>query len=181
VGALLSLSRRTTEPFNDVTIVPWSDGPHGRATALQRARLYRFVRRHGEQRITKPARDWLQTVDRDLLNRRGRMLLLAMRGSQLLGLLGFERYGLDVLFVVVHRDARGRRIARRLILEALRKSGRLYARVATDNTASLRTFLRSGLVGIALERGLTGKPTLVLAGGQWHRDELQATYQHQQK
>ncbi len=171
MGALLPLSRHAKEHLNELTIVPWIEVAFGHRTVLPRAELCRFVRRHGEQRITKGARDWLQSVHPGRFNRRGRMLLLARNGSQLLGLLGVERYGLDVLFVVVHRDVRGRRIARRLIHEALQQAGRLYARVATDNTASLRTFLRSGLVGVALERGVTGKPTLVLAGGRWQRDE----------
>ncbi len=152
MGALLPSSR---EPQLNIRNL---DALH-----LEKARLplMNFMRRHGDGRITRRAHKWLQNIDSEQLRRHGTCIVTASIGAQLKGILLVAQHGRQVMAIVVHRTARRQKIGQMLVRHALRNVRFLEARVATDNSSSIGMCFAAGMVAVALERGVTGKPTLL--------------------
>ncbi|WP_051318091.1 GNAT family N-acetyltransferase [Cohnella thermotolerans] len=129
----------------------------------KRFSLLRFIRSHGERRITQAG--WLRLVALAAaeLERPGTAVAVAhTAGGQPAGIAFAAGYGDDACFVVVHPALRGRGICRSLLSRLADEWGRLTCRVAADNTASLAACFAAGLVAVGLESGPTGKATLRL-------------------
>ncbi len=152
MGALLSIPR---EPHIALRTL---DGAH-----LNHARrpLLRFIHNHGDGRITRKAREWLRHVRSEAILRPGQCIVTASSGSQLLGLLLVAGFGEQVMAIVVHKKMRKQKLGQRLVRHALHHVRTLKARVAVDNPASIGMCFAAGMVAVALERGVTGKPTLI--------------------
>jgi ribosomal protein S18 acetylase RimI-like enzyme len=157
VGALLPPSR---EPQLTIRTL---DAIH-----LENARgpLLKFIAQHAGGRITRRARKWLRTVARADLRHAGTCIVTASLGKQLKGVLLVAKHGEQVMAIVVHRSARRKKLGQTLIRHALRHMRFVEARVATDNAASIGMCFAAGMVAIALERGVTGKPTLLFVAGE---------------
>lgn len=127
----------------------------------QRFQLLRFVRRHGERRITGRAWQQLLLAGETELASPGTAIAVAYtQGGCPAGLAFADKYGETVCLVAVHPALRGRGIGRRLLSELARPWSRLTCTVALDNAASVAMCFAAGLVAVGLETGPTGKPTL---------------------
>ncbi len=164
MGALLSLSRQTLEFYA-------IEG----STQLNKERplLIPFIRRHGQKRITGKAKRWLLNLPSSTLHDPGTLILVAKNKGKIIGMLGVADYGKKIMMIVVARQARRQKLGTKLVHFALHRLGKMYARVAYDNIPSLAMFFASGFIALTLERGVTGKPTFVFAGGRWSRLDLE--------
>ncbi|UFJ41506.1 GNAT family N-acetyltransferase [Brevibacillus humidisoli] len=133
--------------------------------------LLKFIRQHGDNRITRRAVHWLKTVRLDP-REDGTRILVALDEKKLVGLFAVAAYGLKEAFLVIHRDCRSMGMGRQLSEAMQQLLPKLYVRVALDHAASLRCFMHSGFVGVKLFDGPTGKPTLYLAAGEWSKADL---------
>ena len=162
MGALLPNDRQNTVSLASNVQLTYLE-----AAQLAQAKrdILSFIRRHGERRITGKAQRWLRRLQAaDIQIAQGTLILIAHEGHRMIGVLGLSRFGRDVLFIVVRRGMRGRKIGQQMIRKVFTQTGTLIARVATDNTPSMAMFFASGLTAVALEKGVTGKPTLVFTG-----------------
>lgn len=141
--------------------------------ARNRRRLIRFIREHGDKRITARAIRWLSSLTSDALNQGGTIVLIYVENKKLLGMLAAADYGRQESFLVIRTDARQRGLGKQLTEAAIMQLGKLYGRVALDNTPSLRTCLSVGMVGFACITGVTGKPTLWLGAGDWSKEDIE--------
>lgn len=137
-----------------------------------RQTLVRFIRKYGERRITRSAIQWLKTVRGSALAEEGNLILAALEGRKLVGLVAAADYGRRESFIVVHPAYRRQGIALELVNELVRRLDRVYGRVALDNIPSLAMCLQAGFVAFALDKGPTGKPTLWLGKGDWRKEEV---------
>lgn len=127
----------------------------------QRFQLLRFVRRHGERRITGRAWQRLLLAGEAELARPGTAIAVAYtQGGCPAGLAFAENFGEAGCLVAVHPALRGRGVGRKLIGELAGPWSRLTCSVALDNAASVAMCFAAGLVAVGLETGPTGKPTL---------------------
>ncbi|CEH31655.1 hypothetical protein AM501_03225 [Aneurinibacillus migulanus] len=138
-----------------------------------REKLIRFSKTYGDRRITARAIRWLQEMPEADINKEGTLLIAHVHNKKLLGLLAVAEYGIQESFLVVHPEARTNRIGKTLTEEAIRRLGKLYARVAADNMPSLKTCFAAQMIAFSCIRGVTGKPTLWLAAGDWSRDDVE--------
>ncbi|AMA73989.1 MULTISPECIES: GNAT family N-acetyltransferase [Aneurinibacillus] len=137
-----------------------------------REKLLRFIHVHGDRRITARAIRWLRALPAEMLEEEGNIVLIYTQNSKLLGCIAVYGYGTQESFLVVHQKAREQGIGTALTNAALSRLGKLYVRVAADNTASLKTCFTIGMVAFACVRGVTGKPTLWLAAGDWRKEDV---------
>jgi GNAT superfamily N-acetyltransferase len=142
------------------------------ALARTREKLIHFIKTHGERRITSRAIRWLQTLSDEALEQEGTLLLVYTQNKKLLGLLAVSEYGIHESFIIVHRKVRRHGIGKTLTEEVVQRLGKLYVRVAADNMASLKTCFSTGMVAFACMKGVTGKPTLWLAAGEWNKKDV---------
>ncbi|MFC5529328.1 GNAT family N-acetyltransferase [Cohnella yongneupensis] len=134
----------------------------------QRFLLLRFVRRHGERRITGHAWQQLLLAGEAELASPGTAIAVAYtQGGCPAGVAFAEKFGESVCLVAVHPALRGRGVGRQLLSELAEPWERLTCNVAIDNAASVAMCFAAGLVAVGLETGPTGKPTLRFV---WKRD-----------
>ncbi|MDR6226657.1 GNAT family N-acetyltransferase [Desmospora profundinema] len=139
--------------------------------ARHRDRLIRFSLRFGDKRITHKALRWLKQVPVNQPFPEGTWMAIALDRDRLCGFILFGRFGLEEAFIVVHPSKRRQRVAEQLLELALNRLDRIYTRVACDNIPSLKLCFAMGLVAFRLVTGPTGKPTLILASGNWSQEE----------
>lgn len=140
--------------------------------------LLKFLRQHGDGRITHHALQWLKKLQPHQLNK-GTCITCALKQKKLIGIVVFANYGLTESFTAVHKDHRNQKIGEKLLKYSLSHFDRLYTRVATDNLPSLKLCFSCGMTAFHLIKGPTGKPTFVFGGGNWSREEwsqLQAAH-----
>lgn len=138
-----------------------------------RHRLVHFIRKNGDKRITSQAIHWLSSLTSEAFGQDGTIVLTYIENRKILGILATADYGRKESFLVVRADARGRGLGKHLTETAIAQLGKLYTRVAIDNTASLKTCLSVGMVGFSCITGVTGKPTLWLGAGDWRRGDIE--------
>ncbi|WNC16215.1 GNAT family N-acetyltransferase [Brevibacillus brevis] len=143
------------------------------ALAESQMTLIRFARQEGERRITKHAIDWLTRLTPKKMAQQKATVALAMNGKRVVGLFAVSRCGLDQSFLVVDKRYRNRGIGKALTTHLCQRLPKLYVRVALDNEASLALFRGMGFEPVKASIGPTGKPTLWLAYGCWHPNDLQ--------
>ncbi|WP_027085377.1 GNAT family N-acetyltransferase [Cohnella panacarvi] len=126
-----------------------------------RFQLLRFVRRHGERRITALAWQKLLLVSEAELAQPGTAIAVAYtQGGCPAGVAFAVQFGESACLVTVHPALRGRGVGRKLLGVLAEPWGRLTCNVAIDNAASVAMCFAAGLVAVGLETGPTGKPTL---------------------
>ncbi|GAB7388662.1 hypothetical protein BSNK01_25000 [Bacillaceae bacterium] len=139
-----------------------------------RTRLMQFFHAYGDKRITRQGMRWLKTVSPgELSAEKGTLILAAVEGNRLLGLLAIADFGRRESFVAVHRKQRRSGIGKRLLEELLKHVDKAYGRVALDNIPSLKMCLAMGMVAFKLVTGPTGKPTLWLGVGNWSKGDVE--------
>jgi len=134
--------------------------------------LLNFIRKYGERRITRSAIQWLKTVRGNGLSEKGTLILAALDGRKLIGLVAVADYGRKESFIVVHPEYRRQGVALEMVNDVVRRLDRVYGRIAIDNIPSLAMCLQAGFVAFALEQGPTGKPTLWIGKGNWRKEEV---------
>lgn len=137
-----------------------------------RKQFIRFFLQHGDKHITKQGLSWLNNAQKEDLKKAGNYVVIVLDKSVLVGIFITVNYGLNESFIAVHRQYRHRDIASDMIQLTLGELGKLYGRVATDNTPSLTLCMENGLVAFALCKGPTGKSTLWLGGGDWSKNDI---------
>ncbi|TCS96779.1 GNAT family N-acetyltransferase [Hazenella coriacea] len=137
-----------------------------------RPQLIRFIRRHGDGRITHRAIRWFQQLIQESWNE-GMIVAATLDKNIITGLIVLGNYGLDESFIAVHPSYRKQKIGETLLQHALHRLGKIYTRVACDNTPSLKLCFACGLTAFQLTYGPTKKPTLWLGGGAWSRRDLE--------
>jgi hypothetical protein len=140
--------------------------------AKRRRHLIQFFRQHGDRRITKDAYDWIQKVKDEDLEQEGTLILCAIEQNKLVGVLIASNYGIDESFITVHKRHRNQHTAQKMVHHTIQQLGKLYGRVAMDNTPSLKVCLDNHMVAFHLFNGPTGKPTLWLGGGNWSKQDV---------
>lgn len=135
--------------------------------ARHRDRLIRFCWRYGDKRITHKALRWLQQLPTDQPFPQGTWMAAALDGKRPIGFILFGQFGLEEAIIVVHPGHRKNGVGEQLLTHALGRLDRVYTRVACDNIPSLKLCFAQGLVAFHLVTGPTGKPTLILGGGNW--------------
>jgi GNAT superfamily N-acetyltransferase len=136
-----------------------------------RLKILSFFWKYGEKRITHKALHWLKQLSGEQYPE-GTLVSIAFEKKQAIGIIVFGRYGLDESIIAVNPAFRKKGIGEALLEHAINELGKVYTRVACDNTPSLKLCFSSGLVAFRLFRGPTGKPTLWLAGGNWDPSEV---------
>jgi ribosomal protein S18 acetylase RimI-like enzyme len=142
------------------------------ALARIRSKLIRFIKIHSDKRITSQAIRWFTQLPEQALMEPGTLILVYIENKKLVGCIAVGEYGRQESFLVVHKAARTNGIGMSLTKAALERLEKLYVRIAADNTASLKTCFAAGMVAFACIRGVTGKPTLWLAAGDWSREDV---------
>lgn len=139
-----------------------------------RFQLLRFVRRHGERRITALAWQKLLLASDMELSQPGTAIAVAYtQGGCPAGVAFADNYGESVCLVAVHPALRGRGVGRKLLGLMAEPWERLTCNVAIDNAPSLAMCFAAGLVAVGLETGPTGKPTLRFV---WRKQEQAAAH-----
>lgn len=132
--------------------------------------LLKFLQQHGDGRITHHALQWFKKLQPHQFDE-GTCMTCALDQKKLIGIVVFANYGLTESFTAVHKKYRNQKIGEKLLKHSLSHLDRLYTRVATDNLPSLKLCFSCGMTAFQLIQGPTGKPTLVLGGGNWSRKE----------
>lgn len=140
------------------------------------ANASRFLRHNGDRRITLSARKWFNNLSPEDLSKPGTEILMMVLGHRIVGISAISFYGIDQSIIAVHRDYRNQGIGEQLVRFHIQSLGKLYARVAVDNQASLKLCFTVGMVAFQLFNGPTGKPTLWLAGGDWKREDIETQF-----
>lgn len=135
--------------------------------------IIRFMRQYGDGRITHHAIRWLQKLEPDHLSE-GTLLAATLDGKKVTGIIAFGNYGIDESLIAVRHDYRKKGVGETLLRYSIGKLGKVYTRVACDNTPSLKLCFSCDLIAFQLFKGPTGKPTLWLAGGEWNPQDIQA-------
>lgn len=140
-----------------------------------RFQLLRFVRRHGERRITAHAWQKLLLISDAELAQPGTAIAVAYtQGGCPAGVAFADHYGESACLVTVHPALRGRGVGRKLLGVLAEPWGRLNCNVAIDNAPSVAMCFAAGLVAVGLETGPTGKPTLRFVRRNQEADAPQA-------
>lgn len=137
-----------------------------------RSRLLLFLRKYGDQRLTHKALRWLRDLPLGL-ELLGTAIAVAVHNKQLVGIIAVGKYGVDEAIIAVKPTARKKGVAKQLVSFIVNRLGRMYARVAVDNTASLNLCFSMNMVAFDMFTGVTGKPTLWLGAGDWRREEIE--------
>lgn len=136
-----------------------------------RSRLLRFLKRYGEKRLTHKALRWLRTLPAQPYSE-GTLVAVALEQRRLVGIVAIGSHGKEEAIIAVKPSSRRHGVGKNLVHYVLQKVDRLYVRVATDNTPSLKLCFSFGMVAFDLFTGVTGKPTLWLGAGNWVRSEV---------
>jgi GNAT superfamily N-acetyltransferase len=144
----------------------------GKILERHRSTLIAFLRRHGDQRITHKAIQWLKRLQ---LNRQkpGTFVAVCFSDKKLIGLTAIGNYGLEEAVIAVHPQYRKRGVGEALLKFSLKHTPKIYTRVACDNLPSLKLCFACGLQAFQVFIGPTGKPTLWLGGGKWNPQDIQ--------
>ena len=134
--------------------------------------LIRFLKKHGDGRITHKAIRWLKQIQATEV-KPGTLILLAFHQQKLVGLMAFSHYGIEHAITAVHPNWRKQGIGMAMLKKALSQLKKVYTRVAYDNIPSLKLCFSCGLVAFDMIKGPTGKPTLLLGGGEWKHEDIQ--------
>jgi ribosomal protein S18 acetylase RimI-like enzyme len=140
--------------------------------AKKRRPLIHFFHLHGDHRITKDAFDWIQKVKGEDLDQEGTLILCAVEQNKLIGVVIASNYGIHESFIAVHKKYRNQHTAQKMVKHTIQHLGKLYGRVAMDNTPSLKVCLDNQMVAFHLFTGPTKKPTLWLGGGNWSKEDI---------
>jgi GNAT superfamily N-acetyltransferase len=141
---------------------------------LQAARLsiIHFIHQYGEGRITYLPLQWLEHLQAEAWNE-GTFIATALERGEIVATLAIGNYGIEQSFMAVHPDYRRKGVGEALLKSAMEKLPKIYARVACDNTPSLKLCFSCGFVAFHLFlKETTGKPTLWLGSGKWKREEI---------
>ncbi|MEW9670693.1 GNAT family N-acetyltransferase [Ammoniphilus sp. 3BR4] len=138
-----------------------------------RQRLIRFLKSHGDKRITKQGIRWLEGLNEAEVLHPGNVILVCIEDKKLTGLIAVSDYGRQESYVAVHQDYRQRQTGVTLIEELMKRIDKAYGRVALDNVPSLKMCFAMGMVGFKLVTGPTGKPTLWLGLGNWKKEDVE--------
>lgn len=136
--------------------------PHARQQCSE------FFRRYSNKRLTREGYQRLASLSYDELLQPGTSIVAATVRGDIgripVGICFAADYGESACMIAVHPLYRNRQIGSSLIRSQLSRFGRLRCKVAADHTASLQMCFHAGMQAIALEQGLTGKPTLIMSG-----------------
>ncbi|MEW9668521.1 GNAT family N-acetyltransferase [Ammoniphilus sp. 3BR4] len=135
--------------------------------------MLELLRSHGDKRITLKGIRWLARLSSDELEEEGNSIIIATDYGRLIGILAVARFGLKHSFIAVHKRYRKRGIAQILLKQIPSRMDRFYAKIALDNIPSLLTSFSMGMVALQIEKGPTGKPTFIVAWGNWTKDDLE--------
>jgi ribosomal protein S18 acetylase RimI-like enzyme len=138
--------------------------PHRQKIAL-------FLKKNGEGKITHRALRWLSNISSSS-DAPGSMALVALEEKKLAGVMIFSHYGIEEAITAVHPQFRKQGVGEALLLEAKKRLGKVYTKVACDNEPSLKLCFRCGLTAFHLFKGPTGKPTLWLGGGNYDPKDI---------
>ncbi|WP_124726905.1 GNAT family N-acetyltransferase [Staphylospora marina] len=133
--------------------------------------IVRFMKLHGDGRITHRALRWLSRLTPENVPE-GTWIAAALEKNRLVGVIAFGRFGIDESFIAVHPSKRNQGVGEALLREAMNHLDKIYTRVACDNIPSLKLCFSCGLKAFNLFKGPTGKPTLWLGWGNYHPDEI---------
>lgn len=133
--------------------------------------LLRFIKRYGDGRITYQALRWFNQLSPKQL-KEGTYIAAAYDEKKVTGIIVFGNYGIEESFIAVHPDYRQKKVGEQLLNHAIQSLGKVYARVAVDNIASLKLCFTCGLVAFSLCKGPTGKDTLWLGGGDFNPEDI---------
>jgi GNAT superfamily N-acetyltransferase len=136
-----------------------------------RQKIILFLRKNGEGRITHRALRWLTRISTSD-HTPGSIALIALEEKQLAGVMIFSHYGIEEAITAVHPRYRKQGVGEALLMEAKKRLGKVYTKVACDNTASLKLCFRCGFTAFQLFHGPTGKPTLWLGGGDYDPKDI---------
>lgn len=137
-----------------------------------RKNIVNFIKKNGDRRITKEAINWVSKAGQQDIDREGTILLACMDMNKVVGVLIAADYGREESFIVVHKGYRNQNIAKTMVKECIQNVGKIYGRIAVDNTPSLKVCLDNDMVAFHLFEGPTGKPTLWLGGGNWTKEDV---------
>lgn len=133
--------------------------------------LLRFIKRYGDGRITYQALRWFNRLSPGEL-KEGTYIAAAYDEKKVTGIIVFGHYGIEESFIAVHPDYRQKKVGEQLLKQAIQSLGKVYARVAFDNIASLKLCFSCGLVAFSLCKGPTGKDTFWLGGGNFKPEDV---------
>ncbi|MBD1373095.1 GNAT family N-acetyltransferase [Hazenella sp. IB182357] len=131
----------------------------------------RFMKNHGDGRITHKALRWFNKLTPEQFIA-STWMAVAFDDKKMIGMIIFGDYGTSESLIAVHPYYRKQGVGEKLLLHGIDHLGKVYTRVACDNTASLKLCFSCQMVAIDMTKGPTGKPTLWLAGGNWNRQDL---------
>lgn len=134
--------------------------------------IFPFIRQNGDKRITHQAVNWLKNLTPSELDKGGNLVLVFKDKNKIVGLFCINDYGKKEIFFVVDKEERNKGIGKMLGKYAIGTLGKLYARIAADNTPSLKAAFSVGMVAFDCFEGPTGKQTLWLGAGNWDRNEI---------
>ncbi|MBT9281768.1 MAG: GNAT family N-acetyltransferase [Hydrogenibacillus schlegelii] len=146
----------------------------------RRRALLRFIRRHGERRITAAALRRIARTAPEAWLAPGTAVYVALEpragegsGGRLIGVLAALDYGLAASLLVVHRSRRNRGLGRALLAAALRDLGKLYGRIRADNGPSLAAARAAGLTPLLVSPPAADDlpPTVIVGGGRVDPEE----------
>lgn len=140
---------------------------------LIRRKLLSLLRRHGDRRITLKGIRWLARMSSHELEEEGNGLVVATDSGKIIGLLAVSKFGMKHSFITVHKEYRKKGIAQVLLKELTNRMDRFYAKIALDNIPSLLTCFSMGMVALQIIKGPTGKPTFLVAWGNWNKKDLE--------
>ncbi len=133
--------------------------------------ILRFMKQYGDGRITHRAMRWFKQQSVESFKENS-YIAAAYDGKKVTGIIVFGNYGIEESFIAVHPDYRQKGVGVQLLKQATQSLGKVYARIAADNIASLKLCFACGLVAFSLSKGPTGKPTFWLGGGNFKPDDV---------
>lgn len=137
-----------------------------------RRKIIRFLRNHGDRRITLKAIRWIREATKKDVEQEGFLALCALHHHSIIGVMVIADYGRAESIIAIHKNHRNQRIAKTMVQQAISTLGKMYGRVAIDNIPSLKICLDNGMVAFHLFTGVTNKPTLWLGGGNWKKEDI---------
>jgi GNAT superfamily N-acetyltransferase len=133
-----------------------------------RRRLLRFVNTYKDRHITPDTYEKLRKMQSDELNEPGNIVVIAVEGRSLLGILAAKAYGRVFSLAVVNRRERSKGVGKLLLREAIACLGDFHVEIASDNIPSLKLAFRCKLTAHDVFMR-NGKPILRLKLSQQDR------------
>lgn len=125
-----------------------------------RPSLIRFVRVHGDRKITAKSIGWLERISEHELTESLTCIVGAFDGRRLIGIACAADAGRQASFAVVHPEYRGKGVGPALLRHLMSRLGSLECIVSCDNAPSMAMCFRAGMTAVELTTGGTGKPAL---------------------